>query len=268
YTWGGGWSEGTDQTSGTTTTMSSAENAATASGTDTASATHSGPNRQAIVAAVLNPVGVELANAWTTGVTHTAGAGANRLLLVGVYGEDSGVIVSIDTVTWGGQTLTEIGEATVGTGYSNLVWMGYLNEAGIAAASGSTIVATWSGTTPNESVLYAAVTLENVNQTTPIGGSSTGTATSASTVQITSAVAVDQRDMAVYVTVSGEQGRTHTADAGYTEGTEEDSGGVGQVASNATKGITAGGTEQPTATWSGGANTRLGIVGAVINVAP
>ena len=397
YTWGGGWSEGTDQTSGTTTTMSSAEHAVTTDGTDTASATHSGPNRQAIVAAVLTSAltptatvsgtttpsatepelvsggrtivitlsvdtwdptigqdnakttalingidsaqseasgwdavvkanmdfndvvrtsdtvvtitlgaeptynitadetitvtvpatavaggsaiaatptfdiiasSVRIIDAWTTGTTHTVSAGANRLLLVGVYGEDSGVINSINTVTWGGQTLTEIGEATVGTGYSNLVWMGYLDEAGIAAASGSTIVATWSGTTPNESVLYTAVTLENVDQTTPIGDSSTGTNTSASTVQVASALNVSADDMAAYVTVSGEQGRTHTADTGYTEGTEEDSGGVGQVASNATKGITAGGTEQPTATWSGGANVRLGIVGAVINMAP
>ncbi len=443
YAWGGGWTEGTDQTSGSTTTMSSAENAATLSSTDTASATHSGPNRQAIVAAVLSPaqasctagdtgfldasaeaadtggdgngfelnptnafadgggnasningaadrhryydygisiggrcaiagievrldwwldstsatssMSVELSwdggtswtsaqtdtqetttehtvvlggptdtwgrtwsvgefsnvnfrvritsnssgfgsgsrdffldwvpvkvyyeppppagavailDAWTTGTTHAVSAGTNRLLLVGVYGEDSGVIASINTVTWGGQTLTEIGEATVGTGYSNLVWMGYLNEAGIAAASGSTIVATWSGTTPNESVLYAAVTLQNVDQTTPIGDSSPGTATSASTVQIASVLNVSAGDMAAYVTVSGEQGRTHTPDTGYTEGTEEDSGGVGQVASNATRVISSAGTEQPTATWSGGANVRLGIVGAVINMAP
>jgi len=55
YIWGGGWNEGTDQTASSTTTMSSSENAATAGGTDTASATHSGPNRQAIVAATLNP---------------------------------------------------------------------------------------------------------------------------------------------------------------------------------------------------------------------
>ncbi|MCH7793446.1 MAG: hypothetical protein IID31_14345, partial [Planctomycetes bacterium] len=48
------------------------------------------------------------------------------------------------------------------------------DDADIAAASGSTIVATWSGSTPDVSVLYAAVTLENVDQTTPVSGSSTG----------------------------------------------------------------------------------------------
>ena len=69
------------------------------------------------------------------------------------------------------------------------------------------------------------------------------------------------------VTVTGAQGETHTPDSGYTEGTEEDSGGNGQAASNATKAILSTGTEQPTATWSG-TNNRLGIVGAVINHAP
>ena len=210
---------------------------------------------------------VSILDAWTIGTTHAVSAGTDRLLLVGVYGEDSGVIDSVNTVTWGGQTLTEINEATVGGGYSNLVWLGYLNDAGIAAASGSTIVATWSGTMPNESVLYAAVTLESVDQTTPSGGSSTGSSTSASTVQIASSLSVDTSDMTVYVTGTGEQGRTHTANTGYTEGTEQDSGGVGQVASNATKAITANGGEQPTATWSG-TNNRLAIIGAVINVAP
>lgn len=53
YSWGGGWTEGTDQTAGNTTTMSSADNPATADGTDTASATHSDPNRQALVVASL-----------------------------------------------------------------------------------------------------------------------------------------------------------------------------------------------------------------------
>lgn len=58
YTWGNSWSEQTDQTSGATTNMSTADHAETASGTDTASASHSGPNRQAIVAAALTPAAV------------------------------------------------------------------------------------------------------------------------------------------------------------------------------------------------------------------
>ena len=49
---------------------------------------------------------VAILDAWTTGTTHAVSAGDDRLLLVGVYGEDSGAISSIADVTWGGQTLT------------------------------------------------------------------------------------------------------------------------------------------------------------------
>lgn len=56
YTWNNGWSEGSDQESGNTTTLSTADHVETGGGTDTASATHSGPNRQAIVATVINSI--------------------------------------------------------------------------------------------------------------------------------------------------------------------------------------------------------------------
>jgi hypothetical protein len=52
FTWGNGWIAGAGQ-SLTTSSSSSADHAAAASGTDTASATHSAQNRQAIVAVSL-----------------------------------------------------------------------------------------------------------------------------------------------------------------------------------------------------------------------
>ena len=115
-------------------------------------------------------------------------------------------------------------------------------------------------------MLYAAVTLSGVDQTTPTGNSSTGTATNASTVQPASALNVTGSDMAVYVTGSGAQGQRHTPASGYIEGTEEDSGGLGMVVSNATKAITNIGSEQPIANWIN-SNNRLGIVAVVINAA-
>ena len=188
---------------------------------------------------------------WTTGTTHAVSAGTNRLLLVGVYGEDLGAVDSVNTVTWGGRTLTEINEVVVGLGSSNIAWLGYLDEAGIAAATGNTIVATWSGgSPPNNDVHYSAVTLENVDQTTPIGGSSTGTAVNAGTVQPAAGLSVDPDDLAVYITLSGSTPEIHTAASGYTEGTEESHGFTGVVSATATKPITATGTEQP--------NRRLG----------
>jgi hypothetical protein len=56
YTWGNGWTEGTDQTFDATTTMSTADHENSAGDTDTASADFDGsPNRQAIVTASLAP---------------------------------------------------------------------------------------------------------------------------------------------------------------------------------------------------------------------
>ena len=207
---------------------------------------------------------VKILDLWTTGTTHTVSAGSNRLLLVAVYGEDSGAISSVDTVTWGGQTLTGIDQSIVGTGYSNLVWLGYLDEAGITAASGNTIIATWQGSPPSSTTTYSAITLENVDQVTPIAGSSTGTALNASTVQPTGALAVDPDDLAVYITVSGIIAN-HTAATGYTEGTEEQIFPPnGHTSATAHNPITATGSEQPIADW-GVSNSRLAIISTIIN---
>jgi hypothetical protein len=56
FAWNLGWTEGTDQ-SLTTSTSSAADHPALSAGTDTASATHSGPNRLAIAALSLSPGG-------------------------------------------------------------------------------------------------------------------------------------------------------------------------------------------------------------------
>jgi hypothetical protein len=50
FTWANDWTEGTDK-SFASSNSSTADHAAAANGTDTASATHSSQNRQAIVAA-------------------------------------------------------------------------------------------------------------------------------------------------------------------------------------------------------------------------
>ena len=212
-------------------------------------------------ATVASPVSI--LDSWTTGTTHTVSAGTSRLLLVGVYGEDTGAVNSVNTVTWGGQTLTEINEVVIDTTLSNIAWLGYLDEAGIAAATDNTIIATWSGSPPNNDIQYSAVTFENVDQTTPIGGSSTGTAVNAGSVQPAAGLSVDPDDLAVYITQSGDVFETHTAASGYTEGTEEGSGS-GLASATATKPITATGTEQPIADWSN-TNIRLAIISTIVN---
>jgi len=208
---------------------------------------------------------VSILDNFTTGNTKTISAGSERLLLVGIHSEDTGSNVNINTVSYGGQTLTEIRDEQITTTASNGMWVGYLTESQIAAASGNTITPTWTGGTPDTAVLYSSVVLENVNQGTPISGWSANGVTSASSVQPTTTIPVSIGDRSVYFTVSGATGQTHSEPGDYNEGTEQDASGA--VAANAEKTITANGTEQPIATWSG-TNNRLAIVAFGVNVSP
>ena len=85
-----------------------------------------------------------LLGSWQSGTTHTATAGNNRLLVVCIAAEDLGPASTITSVTYGGQTMTELGYITVPSGRVQTSAMYYLNEVGITAASGSTITVTWS----------------------------------------------------------------------------------------------------------------------------
>ena len=203
---------------------------------------------------------VEILNDFTTGNKKTVASGTRRLLLVGIHSEDSGSNVDVNTVTYGGQTLTEVRDEQVTTTFSNGMWVGYLDEAGLQATVGTTTIATWNGGTPDEAVLYSSVVFENVDQRNPISGWSANSGSSISTIQPTSSIAVSGGDYAAYFTISGSAGQTHTAAAGYTEGTEQDSN---SVAANASKQITAAGSEQPTADWTNTQN-RLAIVAVAV----
>ena len=85
-----------------------------------------------------------LLGSWQTGTTHTATAGNNRLLVVCIAAEDTAPASTISSVTYGGQTMTELGYTTIDSGRVQTAAMYYLNEAGIAAAASSTITVTWS----------------------------------------------------------------------------------------------------------------------------
>ena len=198
---------------------------------------------------------VSILDAYTTGSTKTISSGEDRLFVVGIHSEDSASNVDVNTVSYGGQTLTELSDEQVTTVASNGMWVGYLTESQIAAASGSTIAPTWTGGAPDTAVLYSSVVYENVDQSTPISGWSGNTGTSVATIQPTTTVSVAEGDVAAYFTVSSGLS-VHTAAAGFTEGTEETSN---SGAANAYKLITVGGTEQPTADWTS-AQTRLAIV--------
>lgn len=259
YTWNNSFVGGADQTSGSTVTMSSADKSVSTDGSETASASHTGPNRQAIVAVALNANNVEPANSWTTGLTHSAGTGANRLLVFAPGLEDCSP-PTVSAVSWGGQSLTRI-DGTVATsgGCSGRVELWYLNEAGIQAASGNTFIVTWSGGPPSAPA-YAAITYKNVSQTTPIATSATAVGTSTPN-PITRSVSAVDRSMVVSAAVAGNNG-SYTWNNGFSERTDQTSAAT-MTMSTADKIATSDTTETASATHSG--PNRQAIVVAVLN---
>jgi hypothetical protein len=260
YTWNNSFTERTDQTSGSTMTMSTADKVAVGS-SETASATHSGPNRQAMVAFVLNADRPELASDWTAGLTHTAGAGVDRQLVFAVAYENCSGDPGVTSVTYGGQSLARIdGTSTTSSGCYARAELWYLNESGIAAAGGSTFSVAWGGSTPADP-MYAAATFKNVSQTSPVAASNYNSTSSSTPNPITVSVTATDGSAVVAAAISGNSG-SYTWNNGFTEGVDQTAGSTTTM-SSAYKLIGAGGSETASATHSG--PNRQVIVVAVLN---
>jgi hypothetical protein len=259
YTWNNSFVEGTDQTHGATTTMSSADKLASTTGTQTASATHSGSARQAIVVAVINHDTVETADTWTTGLTHTTGSGTNRLLIFMVSYENASD-VGVTAVTYGTRPMTRALGAVAGTTTVDRVELWYLTESGIANATSTTFAVSWGGTAPS-SPMYAAGAYKRVNQATPIASSNSATTNASTPNPITAAVTVLQGDLVAGAVINGNTG-SYTWNNSFAEHTDQTSGAT-TTASSADKVAAADGTETASATHSGSA--RQAIVAAVIS---
>ncbi|MBX2970473.1 MAG: T9SS type A sorting domain-containing protein [Cyclobacteriaceae bacterium] len=197
---------------------------------------------------------------------YAVGQGKNRLIVVAVTGE-AGTIGTITSITWGGQALTQA-RTQVGTGggggnqLRTDIW--YLNEAGISSARGAcsyNFEVNWSTATGNE--VFAAFTLKDVDQTTPVSAVNGGH-TAVATTRTTGNVAVGVNDIMVYAS-SSNSNRTHTPPGTYTEQTDQIIGGAGGTSmATATREITTAGNENPTATWATG-DSRLINVGVGFN---
>ena len=197
---------------------------------------------------------VTILDAWTTGTTHTVSSGSDRLLVF-IAGMENGMAGGsppagdrdLTAVTYGGQSLTAAAEVVVCSGSPNSfcarteLW--YLDEAGIQAATGSTFSVTWAGDPPFElEEYYAAVTLEDVDQNSPIGDSSTNGTTTANPIQTSSALVVGEGDFVVVSAFAGMAG-SYTPGSSYTEGTDQSA--LSSTIASAHKTMAAAGTEQP-----------------------
>lgn len=201
---------------------------------------------------------VSLLGSWVTGTSHTKEAGSNRLLVV--IGHAEGGTTSnptLSAVTYGGQTMTKIADKTQTWDSVTRAYVAVfiLNEAGVAAASNSTISASWSDTSSNS---LTSVFLGNVDQANLIGDCATNGVTNAATIAA-SALATSNGDMVIAGATCTETG-TYTPNNGFTEGVESpisSADGCGDYKS------ATGAAETPSVTHSSSMN-RQAIIGFVV----
>jgi hypothetical protein len=154
---------------------------------------------------------------WTSGLTHTAESGSNRLLSFTAHVEDNDADMRLNSVTYGGQSMTKVIERETQESANRAYVVAYiLDEAGIAAASGNTFSPSWSSTP--DKVGYSSVFLGDVDQTTSIGASASNGSNSGSTIS-TSALSASSGDMVIVVGTAGNTG-TYSVNNGFTEAIE------------------------------------------------
>ncbi len=180
-----------------------------------------------------------------TTATYTVSAGANRMLVVAVSWEVDGAI-TIDAITYGGQSMVEAVEiVTPDAGFAAGCAIYYILEAGIAAASSTTISATYSSAPAEGNINAASYT--GVNQT---GGATTNPATA-----------------------SAESNET-TPNPLLPDLTETDEGMVSAVNSNGNASTVTWGTDMTeqtdnaTASANGSYADRLSTTNANVNIEP
>ena len=149
------------------------------------------------------PTDVTIIGSWTTGLSHTAASGSNRVLIFTTHVQDNDSAGSYtNTVTYGGQSMTKIEESEYYTSpYHYYVSAWYLNESGIDSASGNSFVVTWSDGTPDNTPGYSSVFLENVDQASPIGANATNNCDCE--ILSTSALSTDDGDMVMLTAFHG-----------------------------------------------------------------
>jgi hypothetical protein len=182
---------------------------------------------------------------WSTGLTHTVGAGIDRVLVFMVaYGNGSDVPVS--AVTYGGRSMTRINGTVVGSPSVTRIELWYLNEAGIVAATNGTFIVTYGGATSSDPS-YAAATFRNVDQTAPINASAINSTAGSTPNPLPTSISVTADGMALAAAINGRKG-TFTWNNGWTEGTDQNLQSTSST--TADHPATANGTDTASATAS------------------
>ena len=116
-----------------------------------------------------------------TGLTHTAEAGSNRILIL-AHGNEWGLADAnvLTGLTYGGQAMTNVPAATLTVGTATVmrgeIW--YLNEAGIAAATDNIIAPTFADGSYSAPMFHHGF-YSNVDQANPLVDSDAASRTTA-----------------------------------------------------------------------------------------
>ncbi len=183
------------------------------------------------------------ANAFpSAAIPYTVGAGTNRMLVIGVTSTvTTATATQTCTVTWGGKTLTAgpTDKTTSSMGHSYLF---YLNEAGIASATGNSTVVTITGGTTNYNSVFAAV-YSDVDQTlTPVGSTyNGGTAVNSAVGPLAASLTIASGDQAVEVLniVRSGNSSARTVSTWATGWNSTPNLAVSNISSTATNGVAA-----------------------------
>lgn len=213
---------------------------------------------------------VQILDAWYSetdnngSFTFQASAGTNRVLIfVASQDNNNGSFRSLNSVTYGGQALTEIVSDQNSNNDDLTLEIWYLDEAGLASASGSTWAITWNGSIP-DGELYAAATYQYVDQNALVNSSVINTSNNVGSLQLGSALAAGEGDLVVLAAAFGNDGRTLVSPAGYNTQVDIDvNSGPDHSLSVVDKSIVSDGSEQPTVSYTGG-NEDMIIAGFLL----
>jgi GH35 family endo-1,4-beta-xylanase len=156
---------------------------------------------------------VGILGSWGTGTTHAKESGTDRALVFIAHAERSGS-VNLDSVTYGGQTMTKVVDKIVGSGSTRTYVAAFiLDDAGITAATDTTFSPSWS-TTPTSSA-YGSVFLTNVNQSALTGATASDATTSGALIT-TPRLATNAGDMVIDAATCSNTG-SYTVNNAFTE---------------------------------------------------
>jgi hypothetical protein len=210
------------------------------------------------------PSNISILGSWEPNLIHAKEAGGNRALIFIANAEGS--TAYLNSVTYGGQTMTRIMDVNVGSSMRNNAAAFILKESGIAAASGSTFVPSWSSTP--SSTEYASVFLSNVDQTNPIGAKDSNSTTGTTPNPITTNPIANNNGDMVFVSAADGNPGVFTLNNGFTEGADQADGGSTGSTGVAGYKLATGVSEIPSATFTGNTVNRQVIIGFVVKVVP